>query len=119
MNELLDRPLTKNEFYTGMTTLKEAVVAEFAVVPEDVDLSISSLSAIREAFDQTEGEIVREMILGLGKRPDGRGPADIRPIWCEVGTRRGRTARDCSRARDADPVNRHAWHSVKRKSSTT
>ena len=23
------------------------------------------------------------MILGLGKRPDGRGPADIRPIWCE------------------------------------
>ena len=87
MNELLDRPLTKNEFYTGMTTLKEAVVAEFAVVPEDVDpLDLPSLSAIREAFDQTEGEIVRERILGLGKRPDGRGPADIRPIWCEVGT---------------------------------
>ena len=39
MNELLDRPLTKNEFYTGMTTLKEAVVAEFAVVPEDLLLS--------------------------------------------------------------------------------
>ena len=87
MNEMLDRPLTKNEFYTGMTTLKEAVVAEFAVVPEDVDpLDLPSLSAIREAFDQTEGEIVRERILGLGKRPDGRGPADIRPIWCEVAT---------------------------------
>src|SRR5512135_738263 len=34
MHELLDKPLTKNEFYGGMTTLKDAVVAEMCTVPE-------------------------------------------------------------------------------------
>ena len=34
MNELLDKPLTKNEFYGGMTTLKDTVVAELCTVPE-------------------------------------------------------------------------------------
>ncbi len=85
MNALLDRPLTKNEFYTGMTTLKDEVVAELC--PADVDASASdspSLASVREAFDQAEAAIVRERILSQGKRPDGRGPRDIRPIWCEV-----------------------------------
>ena len=87
MNELLDKPLTKNEFYTGMTTLKDALVAELSEVPEGEDpLNYPSLSSIREAFDQAEGQIVRERILAMGKRPDGRTPTDIRPIWCEVGT---------------------------------
>jgi polyribonucleotide nucleotidyltransferase len=44
-----------------------------------------SLSAVREAFDQAEQQIVRERILSEGKRPDGRKPTEIRPIWCEVG----------------------------------
>lgn len=30
-------------------------------------------------------EIVRSKIINQGIRPDGRGPEDIRPIWCEVG----------------------------------
>ncbi|HMD81168.1 MAG TPA: polyribonucleotide nucleotidyltransferase, partial [Anaerolineales bacterium] len=41
--------------------------------------------SVREAFEQAEQSIVRERILSLGKRPDGRTPTDIRPIWCEVG----------------------------------
>ncbi len=86
MNELLDRPLTKNEFYDGMTTLKDEVVAELCTVPEGVSASdYPSLASVREAFDQAEQAIVRERILGLGKRPDGRAPTEIRPIWCEVG----------------------------------
>ncbi|MGC8855214.1 MAG: polyribonucleotide nucleotidyltransferase, partial [Anaerolineae bacterium] len=85
MNELLERPLTKNEFYEGMTTLKEQVVAEFTTVPEGADpAAYPSVSEVQEAFDQAEQSIVRERILTLGKRPDGRGPTDIRPIWCEV-----------------------------------
>ena len=28
---------------------------------------------------------MRERILSAGKRPDGRTPTEIRPIWCEVG----------------------------------
>jgi polyribonucleotide nucleotidyltransferase len=86
MNELLEKPLTKNEFYTGMTTLKELVVAELCFVPEGGSASdYPSMASVREGFDQAEQDIVRERILSMGKRPDGRTPTDIRPIWCEVG----------------------------------
>ncbi|HET6594399.1 MAG TPA: polyribonucleotide nucleotidyltransferase [Anaerolineales bacterium] len=99
MMELLDKPLTKNEFYTGMTTLKDQVVEELCNVPNPERESVAevltpvmdaltdrpSLSAVREAFDQAEQQVVRERILSQGKRPDGRTPTDIRPIWCEVG----------------------------------
>jgi polyribonucleotide nucleotidyltransferase len=87
MNELLDKPLTKNEFYGGMTTLKDAIVAELCTVPEGGIAADYPLPAsVREAFDQAEQAIVRERILSMGKRPDGRTPTQIRPIWCEVGT---------------------------------
>ena len=43
----------------------------------------STEADIRRAVD--EREIVRERILSQGKRPDGRTPTDIRPIWCEAG----------------------------------
>jgi polyribonucleotide nucleotidyltransferase len=87
MNELLEKPLTKNEFYGGMTTMKDAVVAELCTVPDGASASgYPSLASVREAFDQAEQDIVRERILSTGKRPDGRTPTDIRPIWCEVGT---------------------------------
>jgi len=93
MNELLEKPLTKNEFYSGMTTLKDAVVAELCTVPDPQSAGAGgasasdypSLDSVREAFDQAEQDIVRERILSMGKRPDGRAPTDIRPIWCEVG----------------------------------
>ncbi len=39
---------------------------------------------LKVAFDGLEERIVRELILD-GKRPDGRGPRDLRPIQCEVG----------------------------------
>jgi polyribonucleotide nucleotidyltransferase len=93
MHELLDKPLTKNEFYGGMTTLKDAVVAELCTAPEANSGTVGVLAAefpapgsVREAFDQAEQDIVRERILSMGKRPDGRTPTEIRPIWCEVGT---------------------------------
>ncbi|MBA4379655.1 MAG: polyribonucleotide nucleotidyltransferase [Anaerolinea sp.] len=93
ISSLLEKPLTKNEFYTGMTTLKDEIVAEMCTVPDPQSAGAGggnaadypSLAAVREAFDQAEQTIVRERILNLGKRPDGRAPADIRPIWCEVG----------------------------------
>jgi polyribonucleotide nucleotidyltransferase len=87
MHELLDKPLTKNEFYGGMTTLKDAIVAELCTIPEGGIATDFPLPAtVREAFDQAEQDIVRERILSMGKRPDGRTPTEIRPIWCEVGT---------------------------------
>ncbi|MEP6894143.1 MAG: polyribonucleotide nucleotidyltransferase [Chloroflexota bacterium] len=86
MNELLEKPLSKNEFHGGMTTLKDAVVAELCTVPEGGNASdYPAAGSVKEAFDQAEMDIVRERILSEGKRPDGRTPTDIRPIWCEVG----------------------------------
>ncbi len=86
ISSLLDKPLTKNEFYGGMTSLKDEIVAEMCTVPDGGNAAgYPTLASVREAFDQTEQTIVRERILNLGKRPDGRAPADIRPIWCEVG----------------------------------
>ena len=86
MNELLEKPLSKNEFYSGMTTLKDAIVEELCTVPEGGNAAdYPSLASVRESFDQAEMDIVRERILSMGKRPDGRTPTDIRPIWCEVG----------------------------------
>ncbi len=85
MKDLLDKPLTKNDFYGGMTTLKDEVVAEICTVPAGASAAdYPSLASVREAFDQAEQSIVRERILSLGKRPDGRAPTEIRPIWCEV-----------------------------------
>ncbi len=40
---------------------------------------------VKLVFHNLEYTEVRKMILEHGKRADGRGPADIRPITCEVG----------------------------------
>ena len=99
ITELLEKLLTKNEFYTGMTALKDQVVEELCNVPNPQNEAFAevlspvmeamsdrpSIASVREAFDQAEQQIVRERILGQGKRPDGRTPTEIRPIWCEVG----------------------------------
>src|SRR5262249_45100150 len=39
---------------------------------------------VKASFYHLEEKVVRELILD-GKRPDGRGPKDLRPIHCEVG----------------------------------
>jgi polyribonucleotide nucleotidyltransferase len=101
MNELLDKPLMKAEFYAGMDALLENLVAELIPsagtkvtvadegdveeIPEYASPELPSLAAVKEAFAEAEKKVVRARILNLGKRPDGRTPSEIRPIWCEVG----------------------------------
>jgi polyribonucleotide nucleotidyltransferase len=85
MTDLLDRPLTKSEFYGGMETLEDELVTEFSTVPVGADpAEFPDPAAVHGAFGQAEQAIVRERILGLGKRPDGRAPTEIRHIWSEV-----------------------------------
>jgi polyribonucleotide nucleotidyltransferase len=85
MNELLDKPLSKTEFYEGMDALSADVVAQLATPAEGEDQAdYPTPAAVKSAFGKAEMSIVRERILAQGKRPDGRAPADIRPIWCEV-----------------------------------
>jgi polyribonucleotide nucleotidyltransferase len=80
MNDLLDKPVAKAEFYDGMDQILKTVIAEMVTGEEDTP----SEKNVKAAFSEAEGAIVRERILGLGKRPDGRTPTEIRPIWCEV-----------------------------------
>jgi polyribonucleotide nucleotidyltransferase len=40
---------------------------------------------VRELINNIEKDIITDMVLTDGKRSDGRGPNDIRPITCEVG----------------------------------
>jgi polyribonucleotide nucleotidyltransferase len=101
MVALLDQPLMKAEFYAGMDALLQNLVTELIpsevakvkvadetdveTLPEFALPQTPSLEAIKGAFAEAEKKIVRARILDQGKRPDGRTPAEIRPIWCEVG----------------------------------
>ncbi|HKI54726.1 MAG TPA: polyribonucleotide nucleotidyltransferase, partial [Anaerolineales bacterium] len=92
MTELLDKPLSKVEFYTGMSEIKTKAEEELTVVPDPQTAEAGGTNAedympvnmFREAFELAEQAVVRERILGEGKRPDGRAPTEVRPIWCEV-----------------------------------
>ncbi len=85
MNELLDKPLTKADFYGGMDDLQEKTATAFCTVPEGENASnYPEPAAVKKAFQAAEQTIVRERILGMDKRPDGRGPKDLRNIWAEV-----------------------------------
>ena len=50
-------------------------------MPADAEVTPARIKA---AFSAVEERVVRELILD-GKRPDGRGPKDLRSIKCEVG----------------------------------
>jgi polyribonucleotide nucleotidyltransferase len=61
--------------------LKERVLAEYVVEGKEPQYTPGQVSA---AFAALEERVVRDLILE-GKRIDGRGLKDIRPIYCEVG----------------------------------
>lgn len=60
-----------------------------AVVQEARELFLEkypeSEKAILQVLHDTERDVMRRMILEKGIRADGRGPKDIRPIWCDAG----------------------------------
>src|SRR5262249_30390992 len=58
--------------------LRKAVVAEFAEKGDDP-------KEVNKLFESIEKDLVRDQILKKGRRPDGRGTKDIRPISIEVG----------------------------------
>src|SRR5262249_16281576 len=58
--------------------LRNAVVDEFAEKGDDP-------KEVGKLLERLEKELVRDQILKKGRRPDGRGTKDIRPISIEVG----------------------------------
>ena len=69
----------KMERYAALGSVKKTALEELAEeYPEGA-------SDIKEAFHELERDILRGMILKDGKRIDGRGFKDVRPIDCQVG----------------------------------
>jgi polyribonucleotide nucleotidyltransferase len=78
LEEIFNKGLGKAEQYAAVDALRDTVVAEMA--PEDAELAAN----VKEAYTSAEKAVVRRRIIEDGKRPDGRQPTEIRPIWCEV-----------------------------------
>jgi polyribonucleotide nucleotidyltransferase len=86
----------KAERNAAVRSLQETIIQELTPAPATLqDQANSGESSspppdpvtparIKAAFSVVEERVVRELILD-GKRPDGRGPKDLRSIKCEVG----------------------------------
>ncbi|MBI3159025.1 MAG: polyribonucleotide nucleotidyltransferase [Chloroflexi bacterium] len=61
-----------------LNKVRDEVVA--AIAGEDEELTKHA----REAFESAHKTVVRDRILNMGARPDGRKTTEIRPIWCDV-----------------------------------
>ena len=80
ITSLLESPHTKAELDEGIHELKAQIITEAEAEDEEL------VSPTSEAFEKVYKRVVRKRILEEGKRPDGRGPTEVRNIWCEVGT---------------------------------
>jgi len=77
LEEVLDSTLIKAERNEALDALLEELIQELGEEHPPAD--------IQEVFTEALKAVVRKRILEEGRRPDGRGPTDIRPISCEVG----------------------------------
>ncbi len=74
----------KQDRYAAVNDVYKAAKAKF-VPPNSTLPSEYDWNKIKAMIDEIEGEIVADLVVRTGKRSDGRGPNDIRPISCEVG----------------------------------
>jgi polyribonucleotide nucleotidyltransferase len=73
--EILDTYFDKDKRNEALDELEEEILQA---------LSEYEQAQVKESFHEALREEVRRRILEECRRPDGRGPKDIRPIWCEV-----------------------------------
>ena len=74
----------KQERNNAVNELFDEVRTRYAEAAEGDPQAAVDANMLNRVLDKIEEEVVRKMILE-GKRPDGRGEADVRPISCEVG----------------------------------
>ena len=74
-------PYDKSTFYGGLDALKQEAVDTLAAD----ESSPHDPAAVWAAAGIVSKEVMREMVLSEGRRIDGRVPAEVRDIWCEVG----------------------------------
>ena len=68
----------KHERYDALDAARDEVVGAFATDAPD------RVKDVAKAFSKLKKHVVREAILKDGRRLDGRGLADVRPVTCEV-----------------------------------
>jgi len=68
----------------ALSAIAEDVVEKYGDVEETGEDGKWPVKTVKKAFRDVGDQVLRELILE-GKRVDGRGPADIRAIECEVG----------------------------------
>ena len=89
----LEMPYNKESFYGGISDIKEETLNALLGTPNpetgegraDETEEGYTASDIKAAVSSVESKIMREMVLASGRRLDGRGTADVRDIWTEVG----------------------------------
>ncbi len=73
----------KKERNKAVNELFEQVTSQYCEAQEP-DAQLYDTALVKRTLARIEGEVVKEMLLE-GKRIDGRGFDDIRPVSCEVG----------------------------------
>ena len=82
LTNLLDQTLSKQDFYGGIDELRDKAVAEFSDEENGAEYTSTE---VKKAFSNVEARVIRDRILKINKRIDGRTSDEVRPIWCEVG----------------------------------
>jgi len=75
----------KQDRYSAVNDVYKSAKAKYLPEDESARKPEHDWNTVRAMLDEIEGEIVADMVVRQGKRSDGRGPRDIRPITCEVG----------------------------------
>jgi polyribonucleotide nucleotidyltransferase len=74
--------VAKVERNAAMAAIRDEAVT--GLCPDDEEDPLYTPGQVKEAVYKLEGKIQRELIL-QGRRPDGRGTKDVRPLGIEVG----------------------------------
>ncbi len=77
------RTAGKQERYAAVDAVYEKILTELC--PEDAEDLPYTRNDVKNEIQKVEERLYHKMVLDEGKRPDGRGPDDIREIICEVG----------------------------------
>ncbi len=78
----------KKKRYAGMDEVLDAAISDL-VTTDDANAAegtpVVTKALVKRAFGKAEKQVVRDIIVKEGKRVDGRGFDEVRPIECEVG----------------------------------
>lgn len=84
MDKAIRTPGTKEEKYEMIENVKTAAIGHFGEVYAENENLADILKNVRTLVDELEAEIVRDLIVLEGIRPDGRKLDEIRPLSAEI-----------------------------------